>query len=89
VSVRSELTDAVVVPQRSTFEIQENVYVFTLDAEDRARATRIVPRLRLKDGFVVESGVTASDRIVLEGVQKVKDGDRLTVRAAVPSSPSL
>ena len=39
----------VVVPQAATFEIQELLYVFTVDPEDRVRATRITTRARLDD----------------------------------------
>lgn len=80
VVIRADLGGALLVPQRSTFEIQENVYVFTVDASNTAHATRIVPRMRVKDSFVIESGLTASDRFIVEGVQQVKEGDRITAR---------
>lgn len=80
VVVRTELGRTLVVPQAATFEIQELLYVYTLDAEDRARATRIVPRARLDEAFVVESGVTEKNRIVLEGVHKVREGQLVTIR---------
>jgi membrane fusion protein (multidrug efflux system) len=82
VVVRTELGRTLVVPQAATFEIQELLYVYTLDAEDRARATRIVPRARLEDAFVIESGVTENNRIVLEGVHKVKEGAVVTIRSS-------
>lgn len=80
VVVRTELGRTLVVPQAATFEIQELLYVYTLDADDRARATRIVPRARLDEAFVVESGVTEKNRIVLEGVHKVREGQLVTIR---------
>ncbi|MFT3712902.1 MAG: efflux RND transporter periplasmic adaptor subunit [Archangium sp.] len=80
VVVRTELGRTLVVPQAATFEIQELLYVYVLDSEDRPHATRIVTRARLDESFVVESGVTESDRIVLEGVHKVKEGERIAVR---------
>jgi membrane fusion protein, multidrug efflux system len=78
VSIR--VRDALMVPQRSTFEIQEHVYLYVLDQNDIAHARRIEPRLRLKDAFVVNAGLTAQDRFVLEGVQRIKDGERIVVR---------
>lgn len=80
VVVRTELGRTIVVPQAATFEIQELLYVYTLDADDRARATRIVPRARLDEAFVIESGVTEQNRIVLEGVHKVKEGQLIVIR---------
>jgi membrane fusion protein (multidrug efflux system) len=88
VVISAALGDALVVPQRSTFEIQENLYVFKVDERDTVHATRIVTRGRYKDAFVIESGLTARDRYVVEGIQKVKEGDRITPRAAPLSTSS-
>jgi len=81
VVVKAQLQNAVVVPQKSTFEIQDHVYVYVVDQEGRAHARRIYPKLRLKDAFVVESGLTASDRFVTDGIQRVKDGARIAIRS--------
>ncbi|MDP2269185.1 MAG: efflux RND transporter periplasmic adaptor subunit [Archangium sp.] len=89
VVVRTELGRTLVVPQAATFEIQELLYVFTLDQEDRVRSRRITTRERLHETFVVDSGLQESDRVLLEGVHKVKDGDRVTVRAQVPPTSAL
>lgn len=80
VVIRSGVGDALLVPQRATFEVQENVYVYTVDASDTVHATRIVPKHRLGDHFVIESGLTEHDRFVLEGVQQLKEGARIVAR---------
>lgn len=77
VIVATDVRSALVVPQKSTFEVQGHLYVFALDAENKARAQEIVPKLRLKDSFVVASGLGPEDRFILEGVQKVKEGARI------------
>lgn len=88
VVVRTELGRAMVVPQAATFELQELLYVYTVDHENRAHATRIVPRARLEEAFVIESGLNEADRIVLEGVHKVKEGERVVSRAQAPQHAS-
>lgn len=75
--LKTDLVGALTVPQRSTFEIQEQLYVYVVDAENTARARRIVPKLRLDDTFVVSSGLDKTDLIILEGVQKVRDGAKV------------
>lgn len=82
VIVRTDFHQALVVPQKSTFEIQGRLYVYTVDQESRARAKELVPKARLKDSFVVAEGLAPSDKLVLEGVQKIKEGARLETRAA-------
>lgn len=79
VVLKTPVQSALLVPQKSTFELQGRIYVYALDAKNQVRAQEIVPKLRLKDAFVVASGLAAEDRFILEGVQKVKEGMRVDV----------
>jgi len=83
VIVATALPDALVVPQKSTFEVQGRLFVYAVDGESKARAREIVPKVRLEDSFVIASGLQPEERFVLEGVQKIKDGVQIE---AVPSS---
>lgn len=74
-----ELPDALVIPQRATFERQELLYVYVVGPADTVSARRVTPRGRTRDGFVVE-GVGADERIVLEGIPHLRDGAQITVR---------
>ncbi len=82
VVLKMNLPSALMVPQKSTFEVQGNFYVYTLDADNTAKARKIVPKLRLKDAFVIENGLEPTDRFVVEGVQKIKEGTRIGVLSA-------
>ena len=70
------------MPQKSTFEVQGELFVYALDADNTARARKLVPKARLNDAFIVEAGLQKDDRFVLEGVQKVKEGSLVDVRPA-------
>jgi RND family efflux transporter MFP subunit len=86
VVVRSLLKDAVVVPQKATFEIQDHVYVYVVDSEGKARARRIHPKARLKDAFIVDTGLKAGERFITEGIQRIKDGERVAIRTDTPTT---
>lgn len=88
VVVRTELGRTMVVPQAATFEIQELLYVYVVDLEGKPHATRITTRARLDDAFVVESGLAEGDRIVLDGVHKVKEGERIVTVDSEPTTTS-
>ncbi len=81
VVVRTPLRGAVTVPQRSTFEVQDHLYLYVVDSGGAARARKIVPKLRLDDLYVVESGIGEGERFVLDGIQKVVDGTQVVVQA--------
>lgn len=74
VRLKRHLRRALVIPQKATFEIQDKMYVFVLDRENRVKMRNIVPRLRLPQIYVIASGLTPSDRIIYEGIQDLSDG---------------
>jgi RND family efflux transporter MFP subunit len=75
--VREEVPQAMVIPQKATFEIQDKVYVFTVDDSNVIHMRNILPRTRLPHLYVVASGLNEGDRVIYEGIQQVKDGDRI------------
>jgi membrane fusion protein, multidrug efflux system len=79
VVIRTNVPGALLVPQKSTFEVQGRLFVYSVDANNTTRAREIVPKHRVGDSFVVASGLTSQDRFILEGVQKVKEGMRVDV----------
>lgn len=68
--------DAISIPQKATFEIQNLKYVYTLNDSNRTVATPIQV-LPINDGkqYVVTSGLQPGDRIVIEGIGTSVRGD--------------
>jgi membrane fusion protein (multidrug efflux system) len=75
--INGVLEDAILVPQRATFENLDKRYVFVVDKDHVAHQREIVVQHETEDFFVVKKGVGAGDRIVLEGVRVVRDGDKV------------
>ncbi len=71
------LQNALLVPQKATYEIQDKKYVFVLDKNNVVRSKEIAIWGEFPDLYVVSSGLSENDRILLEGLQKVKDGDKI------------
>lgn len=77
VQIENELKNALIIPQKSTFDVQDKTYVFVVDHDGIVSRRAIVPRLRLPHLFVVESGLSTADRILYEGIQNVREGDKI------------
>lgn len=75
VRILQTLHDAIVIPQRATFEILDKQYVLVVGDDGVARQRQITIAHEMEDKFVIESGLTVQDRIVLEGVQQLHNGD--------------
>ncbi len=65
---------ALMIPQKSTFEIQDKTYVFIVGADNKARVQSFLPGTRLAHFYIVQSGLNAGDRIIYEGIKDVRDG---------------
>lgn len=68
--------NAIVIPQRATYEILERRYVYVVDKDNVVHQREIEVQHELDDIFVVK-GLTVNDKIVLEGVQQVRDGQKV------------
>jgi RND family efflux transporter MFP subunit len=77
IQVTKSLKEAILIPQRSAFEIQDKMYVFVLKNDSTVEQRNIVRKLRIPHFFILESGLKKGERILFEGVQKVKQGDKI------------
>lgn len=68
---------ALIIPQKATYEIQDKKYVFVVDNKNKVSSRNIEIRGEMPDLYVVEKGLKPGDKIILEGVQKVDDGDEI------------
>jgi membrane fusion protein (multidrug efflux system) len=80
--LETTIPGAILVPQASTFEVQGDLFVYVVDDSNVVHAQKIVAKARLDHHFVVESGLTLDDRFVLEGAQKLRDGDRIEISSS-------
>jgi membrane fusion protein (multidrug efflux system) len=72
-------TPCIVVPQKATFEVLGKRYVYLVGKDNVARQRAITVQTEINEDLVVKAGVSAGDKIVLDDVRKVNDGDRLQV----------
>lgn len=71
------LKNVIVIPQKATYEIQDKKYVFVVDKNNVVTSREIIIKGEVPDLYMIESGITVNDKILLEGVQKVKDNDKI------------
>jgi len=84
VQMKMPLKRALLIPQKATYEIQDKVYVFIVDKNGVARAKNIRIDSQLPDLYAI-SGLAENDKILLSGVQKVKDNDKINFKFQQPT----
>lgn len=78
------LKGALIIPQKATYEIQDQKYVFVIDKNGVAKSKNIKIAYELPDIYVVSSGISQDEKILLDGVQKVKDDQKVKVKFQDP-----
>lgn len=76
--------NGLIIPQKSTYEIQDQKYVFVIDKNGVAKSRNIKVAYELPDLYIVGSGISKGDQILLEGVQKVKDDQKVKTKFQDP-----
>ncbi len=79
------LRKAMVIPQKATYEIQDKKYVFVVDKNNVVKSREITVAGELPDLYVIEAGLSPDEKIVLEGVQKVKDNEKISFEFLQPA----
>lgn len=78
------LKNAIVIPQKATYEIQDKKYVFVVGKNDKVSSKEITITGEIPDLYVISSGLAEGDKILLEGVQKVKENDKIKYTYIAP-----
>jgi membrane fusion protein (multidrug efflux system) len=75
------------IPQQAVQELQGLKSVYVVNAEDKAESRPIVATHRLGNEWLVDSGLKPGERVVVEGVGKVRTGAAVkAVPAAAPGA---
>jgi len=80
------LKNAIVIPQKATYEIQDKKYVFVVDKNNKVTSREITITGEIPDLYVIKTGLTENDKILLEGVQKVKENDKIKFEYQAPQT---
>jgi membrane fusion protein (multidrug efflux system) len=75
---------ALLVQQRAVQELQNLYSVATVDGSGKVAFKNVKVGPRVDSLWVIEEGLTASDKVVVEGLQRIQDGMTVTAKPAPP-----
>ncbi len=81
------MSNAVVIPQKSTFEIQDKTYVYVVGKDQKVASKPIKISGKTESYYFISEGVSAGDKIVYTGLGSLKDG--VSIKPKAISSDSL
>jgi len=77
-AVTQILKGALMIPQRAVSQLQGSTQVAVVGTDNKVTIRSVQTGERVDTMWVITGGLTAGDRVVAEGVQKVKDGSTVT-----------
>ena len=75
---------AMIIPQKATYEMQDQKFVFVVDKKGVVHSRAIKVAYELPDIYILASGLSAQDNFLIEGVQKVKEDQKVKVKFQDP-----
>lgn len=75
--VEAPLKKALLIPQKTTFEILDKKYAYIIDENNTIVSRNITVGAELPHLYEVKSGLSTDDIILLEGLRKVKEGEKI------------
>lgn len=80
------LSNALLVPQKATFEILDRKYVYVVGKDNKLVAKQIEISAEMPHLYAVSAGIDQKDKILLNGLRKVNNGDKINYKFESPSS---
>lgn len=84
--MKEPVKDAVIIPQIATLEILDKKYVYVVDKHDVVKLRSITIGAEMPDLYVIKEGLTGNEKILLEGLRKVKNNDKISFDYEAPRS---
>jgi membrane fusion protein (multidrug efflux system) len=79
------LRNALIIPQKATFEVLDKRYVFVVDEHNVVKTRQISVAHEVPHLYVIASGLSESDKILIDGLRKVRDGNEIGVQYQKPA----
>lgn len=73
----TKLKNALIIPQKATFEVLDKKFVYVIDKNNQVRSREIVIKSEMQHIYVVGKGIEEGDKVLIEGLRKVKNGDKI------------
>ncbi|HEX4849159.1 MAG TPA: efflux RND transporter periplasmic adaptor subunit [Puia sp.] len=74
IRVPKEIESSIVVPQESTFELQDKIFVYALADSNKVEGRPITVNGRSGNYYLVDKGLTSGEKIVYTGLDRLREG---------------
>ncbi len=80
VQIPRTINKAIVIPQHATYDVQDRIMVYAVDAQGVVSSKAVEVAGTTGTSYVISSGLKAGDVILTEGLDYVKQGDKVKIK---------
>ncbi len=80
VVLTNHLENALLLPQKAVFEMQDKNYVYILDSANHVKMKSFEPQARIQHSYIVHGGLQPGEKVVYEGVRNLREGMQIRPR---------
>ncbi len=84
VIISTPFKNALLIPQKATFEVLDKKYVFVLTHENVVKAREVKIAAEISHIYVVGDGLQPNDKILLDGLRLVKENQKIQYKYLEP-----
>jgi len=81
--------DAILIPQSATIEMQDKVFVFAVNKENKVSKMPITVIGKSGNNYLIKDGVKSGDQIVLSGLDRLQEGQEIQPEKATEKAAQL
>jgi membrane fusion protein (multidrug efflux system) len=84
VHIKLPYKNAILIPQKTTFEVLDKKYVYVIDKNSEVKSREITIAAELPYLFIVKDGLNVNDKVLLEGLRLVKENQKIKYKSENP-----
>ncbi|AIF49852.1 efflux RND transporter periplasmic adaptor subunit [Pelosinus sp. UFO1] len=77
---------ALLIPQKAVKQVLDNTFVTVVTVDNKAESRQVKLGDKIGDMWLVEEGLSANERVIVEGIDKAKQGSSLQVTMLEPDA---
>ena len=78
VRVPATIDNALLIPQKSTYQIQDKTFVYVIDADNKVKSQELTIRANEGQFYVISKGLKTGQQIVLDGIASLREGMQIS-----------
>lgn len=81
--------NAMLIPQKAVKQVLDGTFVTVVTSDNKAEVRQVQLGEKVGDMWLVEAGLNSEDKVVIEGIDKAKQGSELQVTMVAPEGAAI